>query len=135
MQKRNPKKGGRGTTPVSFKGNNMPASQMHQFMEEWSLTQAESNHVETIDEANDFDIFDDDDDFFEKTPNLTVYEMHDQAEENLALYNDSLPEEEDETEQEKEAESNETDDRAQDKNQPLPDQSAPVTTDSPPSTS
>lgn len=125
MTKRNAKKGGRGSTPVTFKSQNMPASQMHSFMEEWSLVQAESNHVETIEEANDFNLNDDDDDFFTKIPNLTVYEMHDQAEENLELYNNSLPEEA-ENDQETEDESNETDDRAQDTTKTPAQPSAPV---------
>ncbi len=127
-----PKKGGKANTPVSFNHQNMPKNQLHSFMEEWSLTQAEKNHVETIEEANDFSINNDDDDFFTQIPNLTVYEMHDQAEENLQLYNESLPPE---NEQETQAESNETDDRAQDKTQPLPDQSAPVSKDPPATTS
>ncbi len=71
-------------------------------MEEWSLTQAEANHVETIEEANDFHLPEEDgDDFFEKA---TVYEMHDQAEQNLQLFQD----EELRLQQEAEAESNET---------------------------
>ncbi len=126
MTKRNAKKGGRGSTPVTFHSKNMPASQMHSFMEEWSLSQAENNHVETIEEANDFNLNDDDDDFFTQIPNLTVYEMHDQAEENLELYNNSLPPE-DETDQETEDESNETDDRAQDTTKLPAQPSAPVT--------
>lgn len=70
-------------TPLTYGGNNMPPDQLHSFMTEWSLSQAERNHVETLEEANDFNINDEEsDDFFQ---NLTVYEMHEQAEENLAL--------------------------------------------------
>lgn len=90
------KKGGRTNTPVSFKGSSVAPHQFQSFMTEWSLTQAEANHVETIDEANDFSIHDEEDnDFFN---DLTVYEMHDQAEENLQLYNESLPPKEEEPE-------------------------------------
>lgn len=101
-------------TPVSFKNHNMPKEQLHSFMEEWSLTQAERNHVETIEEANDFEIHDEEDsDFFEKQ---TVYEMHEMAEENLAIYKQN---------QELQAESNETVVPGGDNHNPLHDQSAP----------
>nr|UXQ88096.1 MAG: hypothetical protein [Microvirus sp.] len=56
---------------------------LHRMVNEMSLSLSESNHVETIEEANDFEINDEGDaDFLQ---NLTVYEMHDQAEENLQL--------------------------------------------------
>ncbi len=90
-------------------------------MQEWSLTQSEHNHVETLEEANDFNIGPEDDDFFDHNPQVTVYEMHDQAEENLQLYQSEIPPE---TQEETQAETNETVDRAQEN--PLHDQSAPV---------
>ncbi len=70
-------------TPVKFRGHNMQADQMKNFMSEWSLYQAEANHVETIEEANDFSIPDDDSEDF--LQNVTVYEMHEMAEDNLIL--------------------------------------------------
>jgi len=115
-----PKKGGRSSTPVTFNNHNMPKNQMKSFMDEWSLTQAELNHVETIEEANDFEIYDEEDNDFFK--NQTVYEMHDQAEENLALFQ---PIEEPPNDQESQAESNETVVSGEEKTQPPHDQSAP----------
>ncbi len=126
--KKTPRKGGRASTPVSFNNHNVPPAKLHSFMEEWSLTQAENNHVETIDEASNFEIFDHEEDFFEGIPNLTVYEMHDQAEENLQLYQNSLPPEND---QETEDESNETSVQARDDTDTTHDQSALNATDPP----
>ena len=51
---------------------------------EWSLANAEKLHVETIEEANDFNIPDDDSEDF--LQNVTVYEMHEMAEENLRQF-------------------------------------------------
>jgi len=111
-----PKKGGPRNTPVAFH-NTVPPAKMHSMIEEWSLTNAENAHVETLEEANDFNIGDDDDDFFEKH---TVYEMHDQAEENLQLFQQNTPAE---NKQETQTESNET--VVSGENQPSHDQSAP----------
>ena len=105
-------------TPVTRRGQSVLPNDMKTFMEEWSLSRAEANHVETIEEANDFNLPPDpeDEDFFH---GLTVYEMHEVAEENLALYN----------EQEKESqvvpESNETDVPGELTTDPAHDQSAP----------
>ena len=122
MTKPRVKKGGRSSTPVTFNGHNVPKNQIKSFMDEWSLTQSEANHVETIEEANDFEIYDDsEDDFFAQT--TTVYEMHDQAEENLQLFPPPLPE--------VEAESNETEDPGAEQPNPPHVQSAPVEPDPP----
>ena len=106
MKRKAPKKGGPKQTRVPFT-NVIPAPQMHSMIEEFSLSQAEKHHIETLEEANDFNIGDDDDDFFK---NQTVYEMHDQAEENMALFQQNFPPE---TDQEEEAESNETEDSSE----------------------
>lgn len=69
-------------TPVSFGGRDLFPSEAKQLIQEWSAQQAEANHVETLEEANDFEIpgfeMEEDEDFFQ---NLTVYEMHEQMEE------------------------------------------------------
>nr|UXQ88074.1 MAG: hypothetical protein [Microvirus sp.] len=64
---------------------NTQQSDFQKMVNEWSTSQAELNHVETIEEANDFGIEEDaeDQDFFH---NLTVYEMHEAAEDNLAAH-------------------------------------------------
>lgn len=65
-------------TPVNFRGMPTQVDEVKAYFEEWSRTQAEQNHVETIEEANDFSIYDEeDDDFFHS---LTPYEMHDMLE-------------------------------------------------------
>lgn len=70
-------------TPVKFRGKPMQPDNLKNFMTEWSTSQAEANHVETIEEANDFKIPDDDSEDF--LQNVTVYEMHEMAEDNLVL--------------------------------------------------
>ena len=83
------------------------------------MTNAENNHVETLEEANDFNIGEDDDDFFQ---NYTVYEMHDQAEQNLQLFQENFPPEQQETQ----PESNETELQSESPNPEYShDQSAP----------
>lgn len=63
------------STPIRFRGRYGDPNQVRAYIEEWSRTQAENAHVETIEEANDFDINDpDDDDFF--PPDFTPYELH-----------------------------------------------------------
>lgn len=103
--------------PVQFRDQ---GGDFRSFMEEWSLRQAEANHVETIEEANDFNIEEDDEDILH--PQLTVYEMHEAAEDNLAI----LQREEEEARLWR-AESNETAAGAQDQSitENLHDQSAP----------
>ncbi len=97
------------------KSPRLDVDNFHNMVNEWSLTNAEQNHVETIEEANDFNIPDDDSEDF--LQNVTVYEMHEAAEDNLQLL---------EQNQKALAESNETGIGAQDNNnQPLHDQSAP----------
>nr|UXQ87936.1 MAG: hypothetical protein [Microvirus sp.] len=61
----------------------MHTDDFQNMVNEWSLTNAEKHHVETIEEANDFDIPDDDSEDF--LQNITVYEMHEMAEDNLHL--------------------------------------------------
>lgn len=62
-------------TPVTFRGMPTQVDEVKAYFQEWSRTEAENNHVETIEEANDFSIFDEEDeDFFHS---LTPYEMHD----------------------------------------------------------
>lgn len=103
------------TPPLRVRGHRSPdPHDVKNFIQEWSLSQAEANHVETIDEANDFSIHDEEDeDFFE---NLTVYEMHEATEDRLALM-----------ELEKQAETNETDDTGAELNPDTThDQSAPI---------
>jgi hypothetical protein len=78
--------------PISFRNRPVDQGDFRSFMAEWSLRNAEENHVETIEEANDFEIFDEEEEDF--LANLTVYEMHDMAEENLQKWKDSLPSEE-----------------------------------------
>ena len=59
-------------------GQDVPLSDFKAFMDSWSVNQAEVNHVETIEEANDFEIFDpEDDNIF--PGEVTVYEMHEIA--------------------------------------------------------
>ena len=112
-------------TPVQFWGSSVYPDQMKNFMEEWSLRQAEENHVESIEEANDFNIQDEEDeDFFQ---GYTVYEMHEIAEDNLAAYQAALPQDPEV------AESSESDDRALATPDNEHDQSAPVEPDSLPS--
>ena len=62
------------TTPVNFGRSPYPDDFKSQ-LEEFSRMSAERNHVETIEEANDFGDMSqpEDEDFFEQT---TVYEMH-----------------------------------------------------------
>lgn len=65
------------TTPVTFRGQNMYPDDVKRQLAEWSNLQAEAAHVETLEEANDFELppdpyYDDDQGFF---GNLTVYEM------------------------------------------------------------
>lgn len=51
---------------------------MEKFMREWSARKAELEHVETFEEANDFEVYDpEDDDFFH---DVTPYELHDMPE-------------------------------------------------------
>ena len=96
-------------TPVKFRGSSVQPNDMKSFMDEWSLRQAEANHVETLEEANDFNINDEgDEDFLEP---FTVYEMHEIAEDNLAIYNQ---EQADDPPESVDVESNETSDRARD---------------------
>nr|UXQ88022.1 MAG: hypothetical protein [Microvirus sp.] len=66
----------------------MEADNFQHMVNEWSLTNAEKLHVETIEEANDFEIPDDDSEDF--LQNITVYEMHEMAEDNLTSLH-SLP--------------------------------------------
>ena len=74
-----------GQKPIlTLRGKNLGAESFRDFMTEWSLRQAEANHVETIEEANDFNIDEDDEDIIH--PSLTVYEMQEAAEDNLAVY-------------------------------------------------
>ena len=96
-------------TPVTYRGSAVQPNDMKSFMAEWSLSQAEANHVETIEEANDFDIQDEEDEDF--LQNFTVYEMHEIAEDNLAIYNQ---EQADDPPESVDVESNETSDRARD---------------------
>ncbi len=96
--------------------------QMKNFMQAWSLDQAEANHVETIEEANDFNIGEEDEDFF--PPKLTVYEMHENAEDNLKLLEQEALLNPDP------AESNETGDQGESTQTTLT-QSAPVELNSP----
>lgn len=97
-------------------------------MEEWSRLHAEENHVETIEEANDFGIDEDDEDILH--PSITVYEMHESAEDNLAVLEREQMEHE-EYLKSLEAESNETDVRAREIPENTHVQSAPNQTDSP----
>lgn len=63
---------------ITFNGKPAPEQDVKRFMAEWSRANAEANHVETEEEANDFDIDDDEsDDFFH---NFTPYEMHEMHE-------------------------------------------------------
>lgn len=65
-------------TPVTFRGKSVPHQDMARFMQEWSRAKAEAEHVETFEEANDFEIYDpEDNDFFH---DLTPYEMLDMPE-------------------------------------------------------
>ena len=52
----------------------MEVQTFHQMANELSLSLEEANHIETIEEANDFNIPDDDSEDF--LNNVTVYEMH-----------------------------------------------------------
>ena len=100
------------------KSHRLEVDNFQNMVNEWSLANAEANHVETIEEANDFDIPDDDSEDF--LQNVTVYEMHEMAEENLRLL--QLDQEQNQAL----AESNETGTGALDTNpNPEHDQSAP----------
>ncbi len=96
------------------KSKRLEVDNFQSMVNEWSLTNAEQNHVETIEEANDFNIPDDDSEDF--LQNVTVYEMHEMAEDNLRLL---------EQEQKALAESNETDILGAEPPPPH-DQSAPI---------
>lgn len=109
-------------TPGTYRGNSIQSQDMQSFMAEWSTTQAEANHVETIEEANDFEIYEEEDDFFQ--PTLTVYEMQEAAEDNLLLL-------EEEQRRIAEAESNETGPQGDPTPNPDHAQSAPVEPNSP----
>lgn len=66
------------STPVSFRGKALPQADFRRFVHDWSQSQAEANHVETFEEANDFEVYDPEDhDFFH---GMTPYEMHDMPE-------------------------------------------------------
>lgn len=112
----------RADAPIKYRGAPAAPQDFRSFMEEWSISQAEANHVETIEEANDFEIFEEEDDIF--SPELTVYEMHEAAEETLALLEHSQPEQ-------LQAESNETGDAGAINSQNSHDQSAPLELNSP----
>lgn len=108
-------------TPVSFNGKPAYKDEVKHFLTEWSRTQAEQQHVETIEEANDFFLPEednDDEDFFSLTP--TVYEMHEIQAEADELVQEAPPSET--------PESNETVDPGAPSTPPDPahDQSAPV---------
>lgn len=111
------------STPVRFRGLSVPNQDFRQFMQEWSTSQAEANHVESFDEANDFEINDPEDyDFFH---DVTPYEMQDLPEDTQA---DRLDQDQSQVEK---AESNETgptgaDLTSQHQNDDPHDQSAPT---------
>lgn len=110
-------------TPVSFRGMPTQVDEVKRYFEEWSRANAEANHVETLEEANDFSIQDEeDDDFFH---GLTPYEMHDLYETEVA--NGQMEDQEGSLEPEAEsAESNETADQGANSNPDSShDQSAP----------
>lgn len=108
----------RASTPVTFRGRNLYPDDARRLIQELRLAEMEAGHVETFEEANDFNIpsADEDADFFE---DLTVYEMHEITPEASEL--------DDEATAMVAAESNETEDGARSE-PPFPphDQSAPV---------
>lgn len=78
MAKRHPHKEYPDQTPVAapvkFRGRPGQVDQVRAYIDNWSRTNAEDAHVETIEEANNFDINDpDDEDFF--PPDFTPYEL------------------------------------------------------------
>ena len=100
----------------------LPQHELQRMVRELSLAASEEAHIETLEEANDFGIEDDeeDQDFFH---NLTVYEMHEAAEDNLALLEQAQLNQEP-------AESNETGDQGEESPTPHA-QSAPVELNTP----
>ena len=107
-------------TPVSFRGLPTQRDEFRKFMDEWSRDQAEANHVETIEEANDFDIGgeEEDDDFFE---GITPYEMHE-----MQIDTEEAADPVDAAMTGSPAENNDSDDRATGTPETSPDPSAPV---------
>lgn len=76
-------------TPVRMGGGNPYPEDFRSQLEEFSRQSAEQNHVETIEEANDFgDLLQpEDEDFFEAH---TVYEMHEIQAENPPTPNEEI---------------------------------------------
>ena len=62
-------------------GQDVPLSEFKEFMDSWSINQAEINHVETLEEANDFYIPEEEDEDIIPS-DLTVYELHEIEAEN-----------------------------------------------------